>query len=373
MGSIYKRGEVYWIKYYRAGKSFRESAHTDKETEAKRLLRMREGQIVTGTFPGLRVERIRFDELAEDLVNDYKVNGRRSLGRVELSIEHLKGHFGGMRAADITTDRIKTYIVFRQEAGAANGTINRELTALKRSFNLAAKSTPPKAAKVPFIPMLREAAPRSGFMSKEDMQALRAALPDHLRVLVTVGFYTGMRRGELLGLKWDDVDFREKRIALQADATKTGEARTIYLDGELFEAVEKQKAYRDWIAPSCPWVFFRVDKEGGKKVAKPIRNFITAWETACGKVGLVGRIFHDLRRSAVRFMVMSGVPERVAMKISGHKTRAIFDRYHIVNEADLRSAAAMVSGKAPDSGHNSGHNQAKEAAQAPVAEEGSGA
>ena len=139
MGSIYQRGKIYWIKYYRNGKPYRESSHSDKEGDARQLLRKREGDIVSGTFRGLRVERIKFDELAEDLVTDYRVNGRKSADRLEHSLKHLKSCFSGVNVRSITIDRIKAYIEHRLNQGAQNGTINRELAALKRMFSLGAE------------------------------------------------------------------------------------------------------------------------------------------------------------------------------------------------------------------------------------------
>src|SRR3990170_1929960 len=106
MGSIFKRGNVFWIKYYRAGKPYRESTHSEKESDAKRLLKAREGAIVENRFFGLMVEKIRFEELAQDLINDYKVNNQKSIDRVKISIDHLKRYFEGVRAVDITTDRV---------------------------------------------------------------------------------------------------------------------------------------------------------------------------------------------------------------------------------------------------------------------------
>ena len=180
MGMIYQRGQIYWIKYYRAGKPYRESTHSDSEGKAKRLLKLREGQVVENRFPGLKVEKIRYEELAEDFLNDYKVNGKKSVGRAERSLKHLKAFFERVRAIGITTDRIRAYILQRQEEGAENGTINRELAALKRMFSLASQMTPPKASSTPYIHHLEENNVRQGYFEHHEYLALRKALPAYL-------------------------------------------------------------------------------------------------------------------------------------------------------------------------------------------------
>ena len=114
----------------------------------------------------------------------------------------------------------------------------------------------------------------------------------------------------------------------------------IPLSDELLESLKSQLHLRNTAAPDCPLVFFRIimTKENPVSSWVPIGDFRKAWETACAKCGLAGRIFHDLRRSAVRNLIRAGVQERVAMRISGHKTRSVFDRYNIIDESDLKLA-----------------------------------
>jgi hypothetical protein len=166
MGMIYKRGNVWWIKYYRNGKSFRESSKSTKKMVAKKFLDRREGDIAKGKIPGIQFEKVIFDELADEFLTDYRINNRKSLDRAELCVKHLRQSFEGTRIPDITTPKIQKYVSDRMKwkctecnkefhvegqlkcpkyggenlnKGAANATINRELSALKRMLSLGAK------------------------------------------------------------------------------------------------------------------------------------------------------------------------------------------------------------------------------------------
>jgi len=333
MGTIYLRGKTYWIQYCRNGRPYRESAKTEKKMVAKRLLDQREGEIAEGKVPGIYFDRVKFDELAEDFLRDYRVNGRKSLDRAELSTRHLKTVFSGMRVVEITTAQIQAYIETRLSEGAENATINRELAALKRMLHLGANETPPKVNRVPYVPMLKEHNVRQGFFEHGDFLAIRDALPEYLKGLVTFGYKTGWRVSEITGLTWGQVDLDAGIVRLEPGTTKNNEGRTVYLDDELMEVFASQKALIRQKGAISPYVF--PNREGTGK----IRYFDKAWETACRRAGIGKMLFHDLRRTAVRNMVRSGTPERVVMMITGHKTRSVFDRYDIVSADDLRKAA----------------------------------
>jgi integrase len=354
MGYVYQRGDIYWIKYYRHGKPYRESSKSDKITKAQKLLKKREGEIAEGKLPGVYFDKVSFNQLAEDFLTDYRINGKDTLSKAERSVKYLKQFFVGWKATEISTDKVKTYIEKRMEDEMSNASINRELAALKRMFHLGARCTPPKVNLIPYIPMLKESNVRKGFFENGEFLALRDALPEDLKPIVTFAFHSGWRKAEILGLTWDRVDLREGIVRLDPGETKNEDGRILYMNDELLMEMRKLQAKRHL---GCPYVFHR---DG-----KPIAGFRKAWAKACIQVGLYDvlrdgdgravvikdrkgnekvvevptKIFHDFRRTAIRDMVRSGVSERVAMSISGHKTRNVFDRYNIVSDQDLKEAA----------------------------------
>lgn len=333
MGTIYKRANTYWLKYYRNGKPYYESSQSSKETDAKRLLAKRQGEISEGKLPGVYFDRVKFDELAEDLLRDYRINQKKSLVRVTQSVEHLKEYFEGFKVTQITTPRIEGYIEIRQDEEAANATINRELSALKRMLNMGARQTPPKVDRAPFIPMLKENNIRKGFFEHGDYLALKDALPDYLKGFVTFAYKTGWRVSEIENLTWGQVDRNQGIVRLEPGEAKNDEGRTVYLDEELKEVFNRQWEARKKSEKLIPYVF------PGKDGKDRIKDFRGAWDKACEDAGIGKRLFHDFRRTAIRNMIRAGIPEKVAMMVSGHKTRSVFDRYNIVNDTDLKLAA----------------------------------
>ncbi len=241
---------------------------------------------------------------------------------------------------------MRQYVHERQKSEAANATINRELALLKRALNLGRRHTPPKVARVIYVPMLSEEKYNvyvKAFLNMGNSFWLRNFLPPVYRPVLTFAYYTGCRRGEILSLHWNQVDLDEGVVRLDPGTTKNDEPRVVPMTAELRSVLAEQKTLRDRDYPACPYVFF----EDGKRIS----NFRGNWEFACLEAGLwtgdqktgkPSRLFHDLRRTGVRNLIRAGVPERVAMAISGHKTRSVFDRYNIVSESDLREAAGRL-------------------------------
>ena len=348
MGRIFQRGPVYWIAYYHRGKEYRESTKTTTEKAAIRLLKKRLGEMGRGKLIGPSEERVTFEDLVTDLKRDYSINHKRSAKTLGYQLKHLCKSFALMRAVDITTDRIRAHALERQATGAKNATINRELAALRRMFSLAVQAG--RLSARPHVPMLEENNARQGFLDHGSFLALREALPKTLKDPVTFLYLSGWRVSEMRGLEWRDVDRAGHVIRLRPELSKNKIGCVLPLSGELLDVIERTAGRRRL---NCPWVF--------NVAGNPICDFRGAWRSACIAAGLgalfptgktpskgkqqlayQGLIPHDLRRSAIRNMVRAGIPERVCMALSGHKTRAIFDRYNIVSESDLTSAAQRL-------------------------------
>jgi len=138
-GSVFQRGGVWWIKYYRNGKAFRESSGSEKESGARKLLKRRLGEIAVGRFIGPDAEKVTIRKLSDDYLNDYQVNSKKSLDKAQQTLKHVLPFFGDYRAHDVGTDLVRKYISSRQEEGAENATINRELSGSRECSTLACR------------------------------------------------------------------------------------------------------------------------------------------------------------------------------------------------------------------------------------------
>jgi len=280
--------------------------------------------------------------LFDDLIEDYVQNRRASLVQLKSRLRlHFRPTFDDTRACEFSTNHIKRYTAARLAAEAAPATINRELEIVERALRLGAECDPPKVLRVIRVPMLTENNVRTGFLDDAGYVKLRDELPEYLRPLLVVGYHLGNRLGELLSLMWPQADFKNDLIRLDPGTTRNKRGRTLPIYGQIREWLLMQKAARDASFPDCPWVFFNQGERMGE--------FRKTWKSACKSAGCPNLLFHDLRRSAIRNMRLAGVEERIAMKISGHRTRAVFDRYDIVGPRDIRDAATKMERRLSES------------------------
>lgn len=274
--------------------------------------------------------------LLDLVVQDYTINGQ-NVDWVKIVIERLRENLDCEKAVSkLKPLHVEAYKA-RRVKKAANATVNHELAILRRSFTLGVKHG--LLAIAPFrIESLKLDNVRRGFFEHTEYTRLRDCLPSELKPVLAMGYYTGMRKGEILGLKWQQADLVRRIIRLEPGETKNKEGRIIPLHvEELYQMLTIQRSIRDQLFPDSPWVFSRA--------GQPILHFRKSWDTACKLAGFWDaerkrptKLFHDLRRTGVRNLLRAGVPEKITMQISGHKTRSTFERYNIVDERDVIQA-----------------------------------
>jgi len=338
MGGTYKRGKYWWIWYKdQHGQRHAESKKWTLKRDAEKELSVREVQIANHEFHGRHIEETTFNQIAALLIEDYKINKKRSTRATENRVTRMKKFFGnGKMKAICVPSRVRQFILDCQAEDLSNAYINRYLSALKRMYALGHQRTPKLVAEVPHISLLDENNIRSGFFEHGEYLKLHAELPKYLRLALTISYISGIREGENFTIELEQVNFISGTIRLRQVDTKNKQPRVFYLTGKYYEELLRQKEELDTQHPECRHL---IHNEG-----KPVKSFKAAWKSACVRAGVPGRLFHDLRRTAARNMLAAGVPEKQIMQIGGWKTRSMFDRYNIVNEENLKKASDSVIG-----------------------------
>jgi integrase len=353
-GGLFKvKGTKNWkCQYYdESGKQIRVTTGTPIKQEALAFLRKLMGDNDRGLVSVTELKKITYGDLRAGLIANYVEKGNSSLIQNDGGDESIVGlkaldEFFGFRVDNpgvpftkITTDRARQFAKQRMKEGLSTATVNRSLACLRRMLAIAHEES--KIQHVPKIRFLKEPPARKGFLTEERFEALLNILPTHLRPLILLLYWCGVRLGEAQRIEWPQVNLDAGIIHLAEDQTKNSEARDIPLPSVLMD------------------ILSAVESKSGRVFDDT--NLRVEWGKACELVGegkrvkevsksgniwyrYKGLIVHDLRRSAVRNLVtVGGVAEKVAMKISGHKTRDVFDRYHIVSTADVTDAMQKVA------------------------------
>jgi len=318
----------------------RESARTTDEGKARRILQHRLREIENHRaglqrFSSPQRERATCGELFDALEANYALRELKSRRSAKYHIAHLRKFFGGYRATAVTPTLIQRYVELRKKVGAAAATIDRETEKLARAFALAIEQHRLAETYRLRVPRLvkENSNARSGFFERGEFEVVLTNLPDSdVREFLSWAYFTGMRRGEIASLTWEGFDRETWTLRLHARDAKSGHGRVFALSGAWREIIERRIAAR---VLRCPFIFHRRGRRMG--------DFTPMWVRACKAAGVAGRRVHDLRRTAVRNLMRSGVSQTVSKAISGHRTDSMFRRYDITTESDLREAADRLT------------------------------
>lgn len=272
-----------------------------------------------------------FDVLAQAYLEDYVLQRYRTLTTARARVEHLRAFFGDWPVERITSDSVRSYQMHRRKQRVEAATVNRETSSLSRMFQLAMRRG--QLDRMPLFPKrLEENPPRDGFFEHEEYLKVRAHLPRSYQDVLDFAYYSGWRRNEILELTWDEVDLKGRVIRLTPGRSKTKAGRVLPISAPLEQVIQRRRRLRR-----------RRDRRVFRRDGVPVRVWRTALRDACRKAKVPHRLLHDCRRTAARNLIRAGVPERIAMLLTGHKTRAVFDRYNIVNEQELLTAGERLA------------------------------
>jgi len=356
-GGLFRvKGSRFWRAQYNSnGKVIRVSTGEIVKQRALAVLQRLMADTARGLPPLPDAHKIRYADLRRGLIADYTAKGNRSLTTTADGEDYINGlkqldeFFGygpnnpGPSVTRITTDTSRDFAEKRQADGVGTAMVNRSLSCLRRMLRIAHEDN--RLQFIPKIRLLKEPPARKGFLEQEKFDELVALLPTHLRPLIMLLYYCGVRVNEARQIEWPQVNLDVRLIRLEEEQTKTAEARVVPLPSVLIAMLRE-------IEPKTGRVFSDV-------------NLRVEFEKACGACGLgkrtkmepkdedgyvwykyKGLLLHDLRRSAVRNLRKAGINESVIMKISGHKTAEVFRRYNIVSTDDVSTAMRTLELKA---------------------------
>jgi integrase len=321
-GSIYQRDGLWWCDYSADGVRKRESCKTPNRDEALAYLQRKQGKLASGGL--LSPDRVSVRDLLKLVLEDYEVRKVAQIYIATLKVNSiLIPKLGDIKAAKLTSTRVKEYIRDRLKT-VKPSTVNRELALLHRGFQLGYDHDPPMVGRVPHFSKLTEGEPRKGFLKPEHYRKLLFELPENLRLLFVIAYHVGLRKSALLRIKWTQVDLAAKTIWMEGQkANRKPEPVAVPIYGDMAKFLEMQP---------------RTSEDLFARGKNPIKDFRESWSLACQRAGVPNLLFHDLRRTAVRNLRRAGVAETVIMKITGHRTRSVFERDNITDHSDTQEA-----------------------------------
>ena len=327
---VYKREKIWYIDFYANGRRIRERVGPNKRM-AETALKKREVQVAENRFLEIRgkTEKITFTVMAESYLKTYSEPNKKSAWRDQISINHLTSYFGKKFLHEITPEDVEKYKAKRRKE-VSGSTVNRELACLKHIFTKAVKWKKVKKNPTLEVKLFKESGKRVRYLEKEDIVRLCESCSDWLRPIVLTALNTGMRRNEILNLKWRDIDFR-RRIIYITDS-KVGK-REVPLNDLLFKVLLRVRKNE-----KSPYIFCH-------KNGKPRKDIRDSFKLGLKRAGIKDFHFHDLRHTFASHLVMSGVDLKTVQELLGHRTIEMTLRYSHLSPDHKRAAVNALGNR----------------------------
>ena len=330
MGVIYKNDN--WHIDYRLpnGKRRREKIGPSKKL-AENVLRKRKVEIAEGKFLDIeKNEKVKFEDFAEEYLNVHSKPNKKSWITDHYHIEDLKKTFKGRYLYTITTSDIEKFKVERLK-NVAPATINRQMSLLRGMLNKAIAWDKLHENPMKNVQFLKEPAGRVRFLEREEIIKLLSNCSKKLRPIIVLALFTGFRRGEILNLKWRDIDFRRNIITLLD--TKNGDKREVPMNEQVKTALIRVRKH-----PESEYIFCGQD-------GKPCHDIRKSFFTLLNKSGIKDFRFHDLRHTFASHLVMSGVDLNTVRELMGHKDMTMTLRYSHLAQSHKQRAVDLLGRK----------------------------
>ncbi len=342
---IGKKGVAWVVDYFTPeGKRKRKFFDLKKDAEdylSKVKVSLKEGRY-HDVFDVKKESLVTFSELADKYVENYRTQ-RCFQDLKRYLVEEYRREFGHLKLSQITFLDLETYRNRRKATPTRAGkprsdaTVNREMSTLRHMLNKANEWDMLEIN--PFTKgfrlMLKENNHRLRFLTDSEIEALLRACDElktytpHLRPIVETALLTGMRRGELLGLKWEQI----RNSFIYLTETKSGKARQIPINNrlaELFQGVRRENHLKS------PYVFCGPDGQRFKEVKH-------SFTSACRKAGIVGFRFHDLRHTFASQLVMRDISLKAVQELLGHASLVMTMRYAHLSKGKLKAAVSVLN------------------------------
>lgn len=317
---LHRQERIYYVEMYINGRRTRKSTGTTDKRLAERIYAKMKLDAAEGRFfQKDQGNRKTFEDMAKRYMAEYAIKKPEdSKRRDETSLKHLLPVFSEKHLAQITSDQIARYKVQREREGAAASSINKELALAKHVYNLAIREWEWTAnnpfAKVPMEPVHNE---RVRFLTEDEYPALLNACDNWLRPIVRIAVHTGMRQGNILNLKWQEVDLGGDAILLEH--IKSGGRLRVPMDETVKGLLRELSKVRHI---TSPYVFH--DSNGNRFSASTVQH---AFQRVCKKAGISNFKFHDLRHTFASHLAQRGISLDKIQSLLGHKEFKMTQRY----------------------------------------------